>query len=276
MTAAQEFDAGPGSGSLRWGASLVAVLAIHAVGGVLIAGRIATPEPVAPPAAAVMIDLAPFPSAPSAEPPDVAPSPEAEPAPQPLPAPEPPAPEPVPAPEPDPPPESMPTPEAEVALPAPPPAKPKPPRPEPPRVERPRPPRAQEAAPVAAPSAPPAAAASTAPPPGAPAASAPARPTTQSGAAATWQGLVLDHLERHKRYPRAAQLRRQEGVVHVRFTLDRQGNVIDHRLERGSGHDPLDEETLALVRRASPLPAPPPDMGRDTVELVVPVRFALR
>jgi periplasmic protein TonB len=31
-----------------------------------------------------------------------------------------------------------------------------------------------------------------------------------------------------------------------------------------------------MIRRASPLPAPPPELAGDPVELVVPVRFSLR
>jgi hypothetical protein len=31
-----------------------------------------------------------------------------------------------------------------------------------------------------------------------------------------------------------------------------------------------------MIRAASPLPRPPPGLGRDTIELVLPVRFALR
>ncbi|HEY0838066.1 MAG TPA: energy transducer TonB, partial [Azospirillum sp.] len=100
--------------------------------------------------------------------------------------------------------------------------------------------------------------------------------TQASRAVPTWQGLVLGHLERHKRYPRIAQMRRQEGVAQVRFVIDRQGRVLSARLETGSGHALLDEETVALVERASPLPPPPPEMPRERIELVVPVQFFVR
>ncbi|XKH37828.1 energy transducer TonB [Azospirillum doebereinerae] len=83
-------------------------------------------------------------------------------------------------------------------------------------------------------------------------------------------------MERHKRYPRSAQARRQEGVSQVRFTIDRQGNVLSVQLDKTSGHGVLDEETVEMVRRASPLPAPPDDMAQDRIELVVPVQFFLK
>ncbi|PWC31946.1 energy transducer TonB, partial [Azospirillum sp. TSO22-1] len=112
-------------------------------------------------------------------------------------------------------------------------------------------------------------------PPAAPApAAAPASPP--ASVVASWRGALLRHLERYKRYPRAAQLQRLEGVAQVRVVLDRQGNVLSAKLERGSGHTILDGETEEMVRRASPLPAPPPEIASDRIELVVPVEFALR
>lgn len=43
-----------------------------------------------------------------------------------------------------------------------------------------------------------------------------------------------------------------------------------------SGSPELDAETLALVRRAEPLPAPPPEVLGNPLTLTVPVRFSLR
>jgi protein TonB len=83
-------------------------------------------------------------------------------------------------------------------------------------------------------------------------------------------------LERHKEYPRRAQLRGQEGTALLRFTIDERGRVLSHRIERGTGHPTLDREVEAMIRRADPLPAPPPEMRQDRLELVVPVQFYLR
>ncbi|CCG09716.1 energy transducer TonB family protein [Pararhodospirillum photometricum] len=155
------------------------------------------------------------------------------------------------------------------------PAKPKVQRPKPRPVEtrvdpRPAPP---EAAPVA--SAAPSSAAPSSPAPAA-AAAAPNAPVVSANALAQWQGRLLAHLERHKRYPSRAQSRRQEGVVSVRFVLDRQGSVLSARLENSSGYEALDQEGLALPERAQPLPSPPPGVGGERIELVVPIRFFLR
>jgi protein TonB len=83
-------------------------------------------------------------------------------------------------------------------------------------------------------------------------------------------------LERHKEYPRQAQLRRQEGTALLRFVIDRAGHVLSHRIERSSGHASLDAAVLAMLERARPLPAMPPDMARARLEVAVPVTFELR
>ncbi|WP_052340832.1 energy transducer TonB [Salinarimonas rosea] len=89
---------------------------------------------------------------------------------------------------------------------------------------------------------------------------------------ARWQARLLAHLERHKRYPAAARAQRIEGVVHVTFGLDARGSVTSARVARSSGASALDEAAVAMVRRASPAPAPP----EGAVTLTVPVRFDLR
>jgi len=89
----------------------------------------------------------------------------------------------------------------------------------------------------------------------------------------TWEGLVLGALNKVKRYPRIASFRRQQGVPYIRFVMDREGKVLSVRLERSSGFPVLDDEAIALPKRASPLPKPPNDMTGNTLELVVPVEF---
>ncbi len=57
--------------------------------------------------------------------------------------------------------------------------------------------------------------------------------------------------------------------------MDRDGKVLSARIEKSSGYDLLDEETLALIERAQPLPKPPPDVAGNPIELVVPIEFFL-
>lgn len=104
-----------------------------------------------------------------------------------------------------------------------------------------------------------------------------AAPQTSRGAAtvspARWQSRLLAHLERRKRYPADARRQRQQGTAQVRFTIDAGGNVQSVSLVSSSGVAALDQEVVAMVRRASPVPAPPPGINRT---IVVPVRFSLR
>ncbi|MCD7098230.1 energy transducer TonB [Stenotrophomonas sp. MMGLT7] len=92
----------------------------------------------------------------------------------------------------------------------------------------------------------------------------------------TWENTLLTHLERHKRYPGGAQMRRQEDVIYLRFTMDRSGKVLHWHIARSRGYAALDEEVNALIQRASPLPPPPDEMGGTLIDMVVPVEFFLR
>lgn len=89
----------------------------------------------------------------------------------------------------------------------------------------------------------------------------------------SYYGRILAHLNRHKRYPDAARLRRQEGVPQVSFVIDRSGRVQSFALAKSCGIPALDEEALALIGRANPLPAIPPELQRESLSLVVPIEF---
>ncbi|MBB4066050.1 energy transducer TonB [Gellertiella hungarica] len=93
------------------------------------------------------------------------------------------------------------------------------------------------------------------------------------GDATRWKARVVAHLERRKRYPQAARARGEEGTVLVVFRIDPGGRVLSTSLARSSGHSALDEAAVAMVERASPVPAPPP--GASTT-ITAPVRFVRR
>jgi periplasmic protein TonB len=241
--------------TIRWTVSLLVVLALHGGLLMLLALRQALIEPVGMPPAAIMIDLAPLPTAapstssPTPPEPEVRASPpEPLPEPQPLPVPETPKLLPSPAPHPA------------VALPA-----PLPPKPKVKHIER--PPQTQREPQPAAP-----------PPPAVPPQSSVSQGAATSAASArlTWQAQLLAWLEKYKRYPRVAQEQHQQGVVYLRFAIDRQGKVLSSQINKSSGYELLDDEVLALVQRAQPVPSPPPEVSGDRIELLVPVAFSLR
>ena len=97
-----------------------------------------------------------------------------------------------------------------------------------------------------------------------------------STATVTWNKQIMALIERNKRYPEGADRRGQKGMVQVFFSLDRQGRVVESRVVRSSGVTALDEEALALLRRAQPFPPLPREMIGEQVELTVPIRFNLK
>jgi periplasmic protein TonB len=241
--------------TIRWTVSLLVVLALHGALLLVVMLRQVTIKPIGMPPAAVMIDLAPFPA--------VAPA---------APSPTPPEPE-VRAPPPEPPPEPQPPPEPEIPKLAPSPAPhpavtlraPQPPKPKIKQVERP-PVTQREPLPAAPP--PPATTPHSTVSQGA--------ATSTSSVRVTWQAQLVAWLEKYKRYPRAAQEQREQGVVYLRFAIDRQGRVLSSQINKSSGFELLDDEVLALVQRAQPVPSPPPEVTGDRIELLVPVAFSLR
>ena len=93
-------------------------------------------------------------------------------------------------------------------------------------------------------------------------------------AIASWRDLVVMRLQQNKRYPASAAARGQKGTVTLSFTVDRTGQVRERKIVRSSGVATLDQEVLAMVQRAQPLPAFPPAMTEPSITLVVPVNFS--
>ena len=96
-----------------------------------------------------------------------------------------------------------------------------------------------------------------------------------AGRETDYAAVLLAWLERHKEYPRRAQTRRQQGVVLLYLVIDRNGQVLESRIEESSGYRLLDRATLDMLKRASPLPPMPDDLPRERLELVVPVQFSI-
>lgn len=88
--------------------------------------------------------------------------------------------------------------------------------------------------------------------------------------------LISAHLNRRKTYPADAKKARQEGIVTVRFSVDRNGNVSNVSIRKSSGHDILDAATLQLLQRVAPLPRMPAAMQRETVTVSLPIDYSLK
>jgi len=99
---------------------------------------------------------------------------------------------------------------------------------------------------------------------------APMAGTSSSTSPATWRSMIMALLNRHKRIPPGGG----RGTATIAFAIDRTGHVLSARLARSSGEAALDQEAVALVRRVSPVPAPPANIGNGgSILLAVPVRL---
>jgi len=139
--------------------------------------------------------------------------------------------------------------------------------PRPPEITNTRKPMASRASVASAPSAAAQQARASAPAPGA---------SWRDDALPNWKSQLLALLERNKRYPSDAQSRGDQGVAMLAFAVDRQGGVHRAHIARSSGSAALDQETLSLLQRAQPLPAPPADMRGAQIAVTVPIRYSIR
>jgi colicin import membrane protein len=86
--------------------------------------------------------------------------------------------------------------------------------------------------------------------------------------AMSYPRIVGSLLERVKRYPEAARRRGAKGAAIIKFALDDLGRTVSIALLRSSGDSGLDAESIDLVKRAAPFPAPPPGAKRSfTIEV---------
>lgn len=75
------------------------------------------------------------------------------------------------------------------------------------------------------------------------------------------------------RYPKAAQMRRQEGRVTYRLTLNPQGELIDYKI-KSSGIESLDQAAEEALRAAAPFPKLPA-LGASSYQLTGAITFKI-
>ncbi|NEW90982.1 energy transducer TonB [Rhodopseudomonas sp. BR0M22] len=275
-----------GRGRSQWLLSAAAIVAAHFG---LIAAAVAWYQQAPAPGVempAILVDMAPVSAAPALQPQDLAPGPQMQEAPpsqqeakQPPPAPAPEAPQQFASDQPAPPAPLLPTPD--VVLPQPPAAieraereEPKPKREE---VKRERIKRdAAKSKPHPHPPAPRTTGAPKAERQAALAAAASAGQAAAAAALPSYRDRLAAHLARYKQYPAESRATREQGTAMLSFTVGRSGQVLGSRLARSSGHAALDAETLAMIRRAQPLPPFPSEITQSSLSFTVPVRFSLQ
>lgn len=110
------------------------------------------------------------------------------------------------------------------------------------------------------------------------AATAPASPAIQPRQTAIispgWQSALGAWLQANKTYPDEARRRGDEGRAAVRFTVSRDGRVVDFQLLTSTGSAILDAAVERLLRGAR-LPPFPSGMDQEQVTVTLQIRYAL-
>jgi TonB family protein len=87
----------------------------------------------------------------------------------------------------------------------------------------------------------------------------------------TWERELIAHIDKYRRYP--ADRSNKHADIMVTFTLDRTGHVVSASVARSSGDGAFDQAALAMLRRADPVPAPPPLVADEGLTFTLPVQF---
>jgi len=109
----------------------------------------------------------------------------------------------------------------------------------------------------------------------APDAPAQASGASAAAAAASYRSMLVAHLQRFKRFPAGAEMRGSI-LAQVTFTVSRSGGVSGVRLTKSTGSPAFDQEALAWIQRAQPMPSFPSEMREATSLFTAPLRWEAR
>lgn len=92
----------------------------------------------------------------------------------------------------------------------------------------------------------------------------------------SWQGIVMAHLNKFKKYPSPSLISKEEGKIVVRVMIDKDGNVLSSSIKQGCKFFRLNNEALELFKVASPLPKPPQEIADNTITLSIPIEYDIK
>ena len=99
---------------------------------------------------------------------------------------------------------------------------------------------------------------------------------TDPNALKAYLNLILQVLEKHKRYPKAAKRLAMNGKVVLQFVILPDGQVINPQITQSSGHRLFRTAALQALSRVGQMPPFPSDMRRRKLLVEVPISYQIK
>jgi protein TonB len=97
----------------------------------------------------------------------------------------------------------------------------------------------------------------------------------KKGSAKNYYSALMAWLNQHKDYPADLKKQKKQGVVVLKFSIDKNGNVMSSSVKKSSGIEQLDQAALNMLVKANPLPSIPDSMKRESLSLAIPIEYSL-
>lgn len=97
----------------------------------------------------------------------------------------------------------------------------------------------------------------------------------RKGNAKSYFAELMHWLNQHKDYPATLKKQKQQGVVVLTFSIDKNGEVLTAKVAKSSGYPSLDQAALNMLAQANPVPPIPDFMKRDRMSLSIPIEYSL-